>query len=49
MQGMQYLSKFHAYECVRSTRIKENDYRVIGHEKRTIITGSPSGVVATCV
>jgi hypothetical protein len=30
-----FLHKLLAYECMWSTRIKENDYRVIGHEKRT--------------
>jgi hypothetical protein len=30
-----FLHKFLAYECMRSTRIKENDWWVIGHKKRT--------------
>jgi hypothetical protein len=30
-----FLQKLLAYECMLSTRIKKNDCRVIGHEKRT--------------
>ena len=30
-----FLHKFLAYECMRSTRIKENDCWVIGHKKHT--------------